>query len=321
MTSSKNEQRLPRLLALVPYLQARPGIRVADAAADFGVTEQQLRRDLQLLWMCGLPGHGPGDLIDLSFEGETVSVIFDAGMSRPLRLSAEEALALVVALRTLAETPGIADTDAVQRALAKVESAAGGAVDGATVTVALDATAKLLPVLHRAVAEARALDMRYYTAARDESSRRTVDPLRVFEADGHAYLEAWCRSAEGLRVFRVDRIEDVTLLDEPARPPRDLELRDIAEGVYRPSTDHVLAVVRVSEAYAWVADYYLAEDVVELSDGLQVSFRVAEPSLVRSLVLGSGGQVEVLSPGWLAESIRTDAARALAAYGSSANAS
>jgi proteasome accessory factor C len=101
----------------------------------------------------------------------------------------------------------------------------------------------------------------------------------------------------------------------PAPPPQGLELRDLAEGVYQPSTDHVLAVVRVSEAYAWVADYYLAEEVSELPDGLQVSFRVAEPSLVRSLVLGSGGQVEVLSPGWLAESIRADAARALAAYG------
>src|SRR5579885_2127968 len=142
--ATSNEQRLPRLLALVPYLQAHPGIRVDEVAADFGVSEQQLRRDLQLLWMCGLPGHGPGDLIDLSFEGETVSVIFDAGMSRPLRLSAEEALALVVALRTLAETPGIADTDAVQRALAKVETAAGGVVDEATVTVALDATVRLL---------------------------------------------------------------------------------------------------------------------------------------------------------------------------------
>jgi proteasome accessory factor C len=312
--ATSNEQRLPRLLALVPYLQAHPGIRVDEAAADFGVTEVQLRRDLQLLWMCGLPGHGPGDLIDLSFEGETVTVIFDAGMSRPLRLSAEEALALVVALRTLAETPGIADTDAVQRALAKVESAAGGVVDGATVTVALDATTKLLPVLHRAVNESRALDLHYWTAARDESTERTVDPLRIFEADGHAYLEAWCRSAEGVRVFRVDRIEDVQLLDEPARPPQGLELRDLAEGVYQPSTDHVLAVVRVSEAYAWVADYYLAEQVTELPDGLQISFRVAEPSMVRSLVLGSGGQVEVLSPGWLAESISTDAARALAAY-------
>lgn len=316
--ATSNEQRLPRLLALVPYLQAHQGIRVDEAAADFGVTEQQLRRDLQLLWMCGLPGHGPGDLIDLSFEGETVSVIFDAGMSRPLRLSAEEALALVVALRTLAETPGIADSDAVQRALAKVETAAGGAVDDTAVTVALDSTVKLLPVLNRAVAERRALELRYFTAARDEWTDRVVDPLRVFEADGHAYLDAWCRSAEGLRVFRVDRIEDVRLLDEPAAPPQDIELRDISEGVYQPSSEHLLAVLRVSEAYAWVADYYLADEVVELDEqsggGLRVSMRVSEPALIRSLVLGAGGQIEVLSPGWLAETIREDAARALAAY-------
>ncbi len=309
-----NEQRLPRLLALVPYLQAHPGIRVAEAAADFGVTEAQLRRDLQLLWMCGLPGHGPGDLIDLSFEGETVSVIFDAGMSRPLRLSAEEALALVVALRTLAETPGITDGDAVQRALAKVETAAGGVVDDATVTVALDATAKLTPVVHRAVAESRALELRYYTAARDESTERVVDPLRLFEADGHAYLEAWCRRAEGVRVFRVDRIEKATLLDEPAHPPPDLELRDLAEGVFQPASEHLLAVLRVSQAYAWVADYYPTEELVEAPDGLRVSLRVSEPAWVRALVLGSGGQVEVLSPGWLAESIRADAERALADY-------
>jgi proteasome accessory factor C len=313
--ATANEQRLPRLLALVPYLQAHQGISVAEAAEDFGVSEQQLRRDLQLLWMCGLPGHGPGDLIDLSFEGETVSVIFDAGMSRPLRLSAEEALALVVALRTLAETPGIADGDAVQRALAKVETAAGGVVDDTTVAVALDATAKVLPALHRAVAESRALRLRYYTAARDESTERVVDPLRVFEADGHAYLEAWCRSAEGVRVFRADRIEDVQLLDEPARPPQGLELRDLAEGVFQPASEHLLAVLRVSEAYAWVADYYPSEEITELETGLQVSLRVSEPAWVRALVLGSGGQVEVLSPGWLVESIRSDAASALAAYG------
>ena len=315
MAAASNEQRLPRLLALVPYLQARPGIKVAEAAADFGVTEAQLRRDLQLLWMCGLPGHGPGDLIDLSFEGESVSVIFDAGMSRPLRLTGEEALALVVALRTLAETPGLADLDAVQRALAKVEAAAGGGVDGETVTIALDDEARLLPAVHRAVAESRALQLRYWTATRDETTERVVDPLRVFSLDGHAYLEAWCRRAEGLRIFRVDRIEDVQVLDEPSRPPEGLELRDLAEGVYQPASEHLLAVLRVSPAYSWVADYYPTEDVTELADGvLQVSLRVSEPAWVRSLVLGSGGQVAVLSPGWLTESIRADAERALAQY-------
>lgn len=317
MAVTSNEERLPRLLALVPYLQARPGIDVAQAAADFGVSEAQLRRDLTLLWMCGLPGHGPGDLIDISFEGETVSVIFDAGMSRPLRLTAEEALALVVALRTLAETPGLADSDAVQRALAKVEAAAGGAVDDSTVAVALDHDQRIVPVVQRAVTERRALRMRYYSASRDETGERTVDPVRFFEADGRAYLEAWCRQAEGMRVFRIDRIEDVTLLDEPAAVPEGVQLRDLSEGVYHPASEHLLVDLRLSRAYAWVADYYVAQDVVddaEDADAIRVSLRVADPAWVRALVLGSAGQVEVLSPGWLAEAIRNEAARALAAY-------
>jgi proteasome accessory factor C len=309
-----NEERLPRLLALVPYLQARPGISVAEVAADFNVSEAQLRKDLTLLWMCGLPGHGPGDLIDLSFEGETVSVVFDAGMSRPLRLTAEEALALVVALRTLAETPGLADTDAVQRALAKVERAAGGAVDDSTVAVQLDHTERLLPVLQRAIDSGRALRMRYYSASRDETSDRTVDPLRTFEADDRHYLEAWCRQAEGMRVFRLDRIEDVTVLDEPAAVPEGVQPRDLSEGVFHPASEHLLVDLRLGPAYAWVADYYVAEDVADEDGGLRVSLRVADPAWVRALVLGSAGQVEVLSPGWLAEGVRNEAGRALAAY-------
>jgi proteasome accessory factor C len=312
--ATANEERLPRLLALVPYLQARPGIDVAQAAADFGVTETQLRRDLTLLWMCGLPGHGPGDLIDLSFEGETVSVVFDAGMSRPLRLTAEEALALVVALRTLAETPGLADSDAVQRALAKVEAAAGGAVDDSTVAVQLDHTQRLLPMLQRAIDERRALRLRYYSASRDETGERTIDALRLFDADGRNYLEAWCRQAEGMRVFRLDRMEDVTLLDEPSSVPEGVQLRDLSEGVFQPASEHLLVGLRLGPAYAWVADYYPAEDVAEDGQQLRVDLRVADPGWVRALVLGSAGQVEVLSPDWLAEGIRDEAARALAAY-------
>ena len=97
--------RLGRLLNLVPYLLARPGILVAEAAAAFGITERQLREDLELLWVCGLPGYGPGDLIDMALDGDRVTITYDAGIDRPLRLNPDEALALVVALRMLAETP------------------------------------------------------------------------------------------------------------------------------------------------------------------------------------------------------------------------
>ena len=73
---------LPRLLALVPYLLARPGVRFAEVAEVFGVTEDRLRKDLNLLWVCGLPGHGPGDLIDVEFEGDTITLFEPAGVTR-----------------------------------------------------------------------------------------------------------------------------------------------------------------------------------------------------------------------------------------------
>ena len=117
MPAAASADRLGRLLNLVPYLQARPGIRVAEAARDLGITERQLREDLELLWVCGLPGYGPGDLIDMAIDGDQVTITYDAGIDRPLRLTPDEALALVVALRMLAETPGVAERAAVERAL------------------------------------------------------------------------------------------------------------------------------------------------------------------------------------------------------------
>ena len=72
-------ERLGRLLNLVPYLQSRPGITLAEAAEDHGITDRQLRDDLELLWLCGLPGYGPGDLIDMAFVGDSVTVTYDAG--------------------------------------------------------------------------------------------------------------------------------------------------------------------------------------------------------------------------------------------------
>lgn len=308
-------QRMPRLLALVPYLLARPGIAIAQAATDFDVSEAQLRKDLNLLWMCGLPGQGPGDLIDLAFEGDTVSVVFDAGMSRPLRLTAQEALTLTVALRTLAEIPGVSDRAAVERALAKVESAAGGHVGAAdAVQVAIDAETRVRPTVQQALDGGHALHLRYFTATRDETTERIVDPMQLFVAEGRAYLEAWCRRAEGLRVFRLDRIETAEVLEEPAAVPAHVHPRDLREGVYAPAPEHLLVDLLLAPSYGWVAEHYVPETVTETAEGRQVSIRVSDPAWVRALVLGSAGGVRVLFPSWLADEVRTTAAQALAAY-------
>ena len=181
--------------------------------------------------------------------------------------------------------------------------------------MALDRVSTLIPVLQSAIDNGRALSLRYYTATRDETTDRVVDPMRLFEMDGRSYLEAWCRRAEGMRVFRVDRIDKADVLDEAANPPPDAELRDLSEGIFTPAPEHLLAMLRVEPAHAWVADYYSAESETIEDDGRRViSVRVADPAWVRALALGSAGAVEVLSPEWLAESIRDEARSALAAY-------
>ncbi|MCW2777643.1 MAG: Proteasome accessory factor [Frankiales bacterium] len=314
---SGSQAHLPRLLALVPYLLARPGAHVAEVAEVFGVSEKRLRADLDLLWVCGLPGHGPGDLIDLELSGDTVTLFEPAGVTRPLRLTVDEALALVVALRALAETPGLDERDAVDRVLAKVERVAGAAARSADrVEVALADEAAVLPVVQDALDRGRLLHLSYHVAARDETTERDVDPMRLLLVEGRSYLEAWCRRAEGVRLFRLDRVEGAQVLEAPAAPPAAAEQRDLSEGLFQPSPEHTLVTLALRPGAHWVADYHPCETVEQGEDGeLVVGLRTPATEWVRRLALRLGAQGRVLAPATLATQVRDDARAALSAYG------
>jgi proteasome accessory factor C len=300
----------------VPYLIARPGIAIDEAAADLGVTPRQLRKDLELLWMCGLPGYGPGDLIDLSMDEDTVTVTYDAGMRRPLRLTGAEATALLVALRALLDTPGMVDADAVRRAVAKIEAAAGQA-QPAGVAVGLGvregaSTANVRKVVQEALRDGLALRITYYTASKDEITERTIDPMRLLIVDGRGYLEAWCRRAEGVRLFRLDRVDEVTLLDEPAAPPSGATLTDLSAGLFRPQPDQEVAQLILQPDVSWVSEYYPVEHLEELDGGrLRIQMRYADTAWMLRLLLSLGGDVTVERPEILAEQLRERARLAL----------
>jgi proteasome accessory factor C len=308
--------RLARLLNLVPYLLARPGIAVSEAAADLGVSDRQLREDLELLWVCGLPGYGPGDLIDMAFDGDRVTITYDAGIDRPLRLNQDEALALVVALRMLAQVPGVQNLDAVERALAKIESAAGdAAADLPVLASQTSAGMERVADLQGAVARRHAMRLTYYTATRDEITERVVDPMRVLVVGGRIYLEAWCRRAEAVRLFRLDRVLALEVLDVAAEVPDDAEPRDVDSGLFRPSDADVQVVLELTAAARWVAEYYPCDEVLDLGEGrLRISLRTPDTRWVGRLALRLGEDGRVISPPELASQVRDDAATALAQY-------
>jgi proteasome accessory factor C len=316
--------QVARLLALVPYIQARREVSLEQAATDFGVPASQIVKDLNVLWFCGLPGLGMGDLIEIdmeALEGEGVIRLSNADyLSRPLRLDSSEASALIVALRALREGGDDDVRPIVDRTLNKLEAAAG---DGAAVAAQVDirmpeqagALNELRERLTRAVDQRRQVRLDYYVPTRDQSTERVVDPLRVVTAEGNAYLEAWCHVAEDQRLFRLDRISSAVVLEEPVEDHGDLEPRNLADGIFQPSTDDLLVTMTLEPSARWVAEYYPVEDRVEEPGGrLTVRLRVGDPAWLTQLMLRLGASAQVTDPPDIADDVRRVAARALQNY-------
>lgn len=310
--------RLARLLALVPYLTSHPGAPVAEVAAVFGITPEELQSDLSLLVMCGLPGYTPGDLVEVVYEGDAVTLRQADIIARPLRLTPDEALALVVAARTLAQEPGLAERDALDRALVKLEAAVGPSLVETpdVVDVALEPEGEMLARAEDALARGRRVHLRYHSFGRDAVTERDVDPMRVVNVEGRWYLEGWCRRVEDVRLFRLDRVLAAEVLDVAAEVPAAAERRDLADGLFRPSADDPLVELEVDAAARWVADYYPCETVTELSEGgLRLGLRVRDDGWLRRLALRLGPHGRIVTPVELADAVRHSAAEALAAYG------
>ena len=313
--------RLVRLLNMVPYFQANPKITYAEAASDLGVSVKQLRDDLNQLWMCGLPGYGPGDLIDFEFSGDTIEVTFSAGIDHPLRLTSPEATGVLVALRSLVDVPGVVDPEAARSAIAKIESAAGRVghgVEGAAVDEPAPIESEAAAAVRTAVRNDRALAIEYYSASHDVLSSRVVDPIRVVLIADHSYLDAWCRTAESVRLFRFDRIVDARVLDEPSVPPPPAVLAGPDTSLFDPDTaDPSLptATLLIERSAGWMFDYYPLRVLREFPDGsCEAAMTYASDQWMTRFVLGFGSAVQVLEPTELAEQVRQSATAALRAY-------
>ena len=164
-------------------------------------------------------------------------------MGLPLRLAVDEASALLVALRMLVEVPGLEDRSALSRLIAKLEAAAGeAAAASAQVAVQVDIPDEgaegYAAQIRVALSAGRRLHLRYYVPGRDEATERDVDPMRLHIVEGRPYLEAWCLRAEGMRLFRLDRVLSLDVLDVPSAPPAEAQPVDVdrAYSGRRPTT-------------------------------------------------------------------------------------
>ena len=317
MPPGKAAERLRRLLVWVPYVVQHPGSRIDELARMFHVSEDELLHELNLLFVSGVPPYGPGDLIDVQIEDGRVWIDMADYFARPLRMSRSEALALYLQGKALLGTPGLAEAPALGSALAKLEAGLGPEILGRLgerVDVAEDGRpAETLDLLRRAASASERLEIEYYSASREATTTRVIEPEEVFSALGNWYVVAWDPGAPGERMFRADRIRVARATGER------FERRGLSGAgrpLYSRSEEDVRVRLLLGPGARWVAEYYETEEIVERRGGrLEVVIPTKRLAWLARLVLSLGEDVTVLGPPALEGAVRDVARKALAPYG------
>lgn len=307
------DDRLRRLLALIPWVASQDGPTVKDVCARFGCTERQLVADIELVFLCGVHPWTPDALIEAVVEDGRVWIRYADWFRRPLRLTPPEALALVARGAALLAVPGTDPAGPLARGLAKLASVLGVAPGEAMDVELGPAEAGVLDVVRHGAARHHQVELDYYSFGRDGWSVRIVDPWRVFSEGGSWYVEGWCHQAGDTRLFRVDRVRSASALESTFTPPP----APTGARTFSPRADDPVVVLDLAPAAGWVATQYPNEGVQAGSDGrMTVRLRVSERAWLERLLLRLGPDVVVVEgPADLAGAGSAAAARLRRRYG------
>ena len=314
-------ENLLLLLALVPFVLDRGQVSVSEAAAQFGRTEEDITRAVELIACAGIPGesltYSHLDLFDIDwdlFETERVITFWNTvAIDQQPRFSAREASALLAGLQYLQSHPayaGRADVDAV------IDKIKRGSGSGPSDRIAVGAHALETHLEALGVALDREVSVRVvYHNKRGEVQPRTIDPLLLEARDASWYVRAWCHERQALRTFRVDHIESLEVTDSP-RVGRESLIEDISPDLFDPSPEDILVTLEVHpRALALIADYLPRGSAIPESEtpvALTIPF-AHYGSLVR-LVAAYPSVITVLEPESARHAVAQFARGALANY-------
>jgi proteasome accessory factor C len=179
--------------------------------------------------------------------------------------------------------------------------------------------AAILETARAAIGSGAQLHLTYFSPQRDAVSERDVDPLRLYSLDNTWYLEAYCHSAQGLRNFRLDRIEALEPNGRPAaaaaKPADSFPVK-----LFTPNDDDTVVVVELAPRGAGLADDYYAERTAALpGGGMLAEIRFGSTDWLPMFVAQHGGMVRILQPSALADASREWIAAALTQYEASSD--
>lgn len=292
--------RTARLLDLVPYITSHQGIALKELAAIFGVTQAQMTDDLTTLWMCGLPGYTPLELMDLDFESGFVTIHNAETLARPRSITFDEGTALILGLDLLSSTIAADRADL----LAMIEQLSARLSALINLPSALSATPasnqQHSSVILQAIQARSGVEITYHSLYRDELSTRKIFPIEIIEVDGHQYLSSYCYTASDFRQFRIDRIQSANSFKVVDKiPTANHEPRSF------------LTTIKVLTPTREISERFKQDEIAE---NAVFQFESYSEQWIERAVIASGGGVELQSPPQIRRSIATKAQSMLDRY-------
>ena len=296
--------RAIRLLDLVPYIVAHPGISITELAKVFSISRDEVLKDLNLLFLCGLPGYTPLELIDISFDEESVVIRDPQNLAAPRNLNESEALIARIALAALEEsTPRTAAAYPQIVALReKIAKAFSSSIPASAITFTLDKERATLEAIENAIKQELDLEMTYNNVTKDSSSRRSITPISIIAEDKRTLVSAYCHSAKALRTFNLAQISEVSTKERSTRT--DLERLEDSRG----SSAEV--IIKSGDSR------FVSENASSLKEISKSCYQIDifQPEWIVRSVLAGADSLELAKPLELRAEIAERANRALLAY-------
>ncbi len=295
--------RTARALDLVPYLLEHQGTSITELAQVFGVSEKQINDDLILIHMCGLPGYTPLELIEMYYEDGYVTVSDPQSLNKPRSMNSSEITSLLVSLDLLKSVRSDSISDEIEALKIKLKSSLS--FENPYVVVVDSKNSEMIEKIEAAIAKGNALNIVYLSGQKDESTKRLILPLEIYQANNNTYLNAWCQTSMGDRTFRVDRV-------------LSLETSNGSAINYTPaSQQHKSGFSNVKLVVSKEARHFIEENraiIESVEDGevFQVMLHPIDVEWLIRTILGFGSGIQVVAPKALATDIQ-DRARAIRA--------
>jgi proteasome accessory factor C len=295
--------RALRTMDLIPYILEHPGISVNQLSKIFNVAEKEIEKDLQLAFMCGLPGYTPYELIDLTYEEGVVSIIDPQVLNKPRNFSSNERVVIALGLEILKEI-NLSNPENLKKIDKLREKFLDKKDEDSVIVVEQDLSFPFLNIINQAIFERRIVIFDYQSVSKDVLSSRNVLPHKLYLQNGNLYLSGNDVQAQSDRIFKADQILSCTIGD----------LAD-TDRFHLTQQEEIVELIVNHDNFNFIERNSSIIIDQEITNGqLHVKIRASNFDWLKRAILSNAPSIKVISPESLASEVEQMASDLISAY-------